>query len=213
VVGTFGNASGIDEARRHVVIKASGVPYDALDPKQMVVVGIETGRPVEGGLKASTDAPTHCLLYQRFRGVRGIVHTHSLYATAWAQAAREIPALGTTHADYFHGAIPCTRMVEPAECDDGYEENTGRVIVERFRSVDPLEFPGVLVAGHGPFAWGPSVEDAVDAAFIIEFLAALASATLAVNPNVSPLPRHLLDKHFLRKHGPGAYYGQSREST
>lgn len=213
VVQTFGNASGIDDERRHVVIKPSGVSYDAMGPEQMVVVDVNTGGVVEGELKPSADTATHCVLYQHFPAVRGVVHTHSPYATAWAQAQREIPAFGTTHADYFGGPIPCTRMIRKEGADARYEENTGRLIVERLASQNPLDFPGVLVAGHSPFTWGRSVEDAVDAAFILEFLAALASATVAINPNAAPIPQYLLDKHFQRKHGPGAYYGQKGQGT
>jgi len=212
VVQTFGNASGISDDRKHVVIKPSGVAYDAIEPERMLVVDVNTARVVEGELNPSSDTPTHCVLYLRFPGVGGVVHTHSPYATAWAQAAREIPVLGTTHADYFHGPVPCTRMIRPDEVKEEYEGNTGRLIAERLHGVNPFDFPGVLVAGHGPFAWGHSVEDAVDAAAALEYLAALAAATLAVNPNVAPIPQYLLDKHFLRKHGPGAYYGQSRQS-
>ncbi len=210
VVHTFGNASGIDDARKHVVIKPSGVPYEDLDPEQMVVVALDTGKVVEGELNPSSDTPTHCALYRSFPDVGGIVHTHSPYATAWAQGSREIPALGTTHADYFHGPVPCTRMLRKDEVERDYEANTGHVIAERFSGMKPLDFPGVLVASHAPFAWGRTAEDAVDAAFLLEFLAALASATLVVNPAVAPIPSYLLDKHFLRKHGPGAYYGQAK---
>ncbi len=208
VIQTWGNASGIDRASGCVVIKPSGVPYDAMKPKQMVVVALETGRVVEGDLSPSSDTPTHLVLYRAFPDIGGVVHTHSLHATAWAQAQRDIPALGTTHADYFHGAVPCTRLMTAKEIQGDYEANTGHVIVERFAKLDPLACPGVLVASHGPFAWGKSVKAAVENAVVLEHLARLASETLSLNPALKPMPRELLDKHFFRKHGPGAYYGQ-----
>ena len=208
VLGTFGNASGIDAERRHVVIKPSGVSYDGMTPEQMVVVSLETGEVVEGTLNPSSDTPTHVELYRSFREVGGIVHTHSIYATAWAQARKEVPCLGTTHADYFRGPIPCTRLLRPEETETDYEARTGRVIVEHFRRIDPLACPGVLVAAHGPFAWGRTPADAVHSALIMEHLARLAAETLALNPNARPLPDHLLNRHFLRKHGPDATYGQ-----
>jgi len=208
VIQTFGNVSGIDRASGHVVIKPSGVAYDAMKPEQMVVVSLDSGQVVEGGLRPSSDTPTHLVLYRAFPQIGGIVHTHSLYATAWAQARRDIPALGTTHADYFHGPIPCTRPMRPKEIRSAYEENTGHVIVERFKKLDPGHFPGVIVASHGPFAWGRDAADAVHQAVILEYLARLASETLRIAPRVSAMPRVLLEKHFLRKHGPRAYYGQ-----
>jgi L-ribulose-5-phosphate 4-epimerase len=208
VIQTWGNVSGVDRASGNMVIKPSGVPYDRMKPGHMVVVSLETGRVVEGDLKPSSDTPTHRILYRAFKSIGGVVHTHSLYATAWAQARREIPPLGTTHADYFHGPVPCTRLLTAREIKSEYEANTGHVIVEKFRKVDPLRFPGVLVASHAPFAWGETVEKAVENAAVLEHLARLASETLRVKPSVRPMQKVLLDKHFLRKHGPGAYYGQ-----
>jgi L-ribulose-5-phosphate 4-epimerase len=209
VLQTWGNVSGIDRASGHVVIKPSGVSYDGMNPGQMVVVSLDTGTVVEGSLNPSSDTATHLVLYRAFAGIGGIVHTHSLYATAWAQARREIPALGTTHADHFRGPVPCTRRMTPAEIRGDYEANTGEVIVERLGRLDALACPAVLVASHGPFTWGRSADDAVDQAAVLEFLARLAGETLRVSPRTKPMPRVLLDKHFLRKHGPGAYYGQS----
>jgi L-ribulose-5-phosphate 4-epimerase len=208
VIQTFGNVSGVDRASGNVVIKPSGVGYDAMKPAHMVVVSLATGEIVEGKLNPSSDTATHLVLYRAFAEVGGIVHTHSAHATAWAQARREIPPYGTTHADFFHGPVPCTRAMTPAEIKGEYEAHTGDVIVERFAGMDPLSRPGVLVASHGPFAWGRSVKDAVKHAVALEFIARLASETEALNPAAKPMPRALLDKHFLRKHGPGAYYGQ-----
>jgi L-ribulose-5-phosphate 4-epimerase len=207
VVETFGNVSGIDRATGNVVIKPSGVAYDAMRPAQMVVVSLATGKVVEGDLKPSSDTPTHLVLYRAFASIAGIVHTHSLYATAWAQARREVPALGTTHADYFHGPVPVTRAMTPREIKSDYEANTGKVIVERLGKCKELP-AGVLVASHGPFAWGTTVAKAVENAFALEYCARLASETLCINPHVKPMPVALLDKHFLRKHGATAYYGQ-----
>jgi L-ribulose-5-phosphate 4-epimerase len=209
VIQTFGNASGMDRAGGHLVIKPSGVPYDGMKPEQMVVVSLETGRVVEGKLNPSSDTPTHLVLYRAFPEIGGIVHTHSIYATAWAQARRDLPALGTTHADFFHGPVPCTRPMTSKEIQSDYEINTGRVIVERFGKIDPLACPAALVASHGPFAWGRSVGEAVHNAVILEFLARLAAETKQINAGVRPMPGALLDKHFLRKHGAGAYYGQA----
>ncbi|HVM62023.1 MAG TPA: L-ribulose-5-phosphate 4-epimerase [Verrucomicrobiae bacterium] len=208
VVQTWGNVSGVDRASGHLVIKPSGVPYDAMAPEHMVVVSLEAGEVVEGDLRPSSDTPTHLILYRAFKEIGGIVHTHSLYATAWAQARRDLPALGTTHADYFHGPVPGTRLLTASEIKQDYEANTGRVIVEKFKKLDPLHVPGVLVASHAPFAWGATVEKAVENAIVLEHLARLASETLRIKPSVKPMPRVLLDKHFLRKHGRGAYYGQ-----
>ena len=212
VVQTFGNVSGIDRASGHVVIKPSGVSYEGMNPGHMVVVSLETGQVVEGGLKPSSDTPTHLVLYRAFPGIGGVVHTHSLYATAWAQARREIPPFGTTHADYFQGPVPCTRPMTPEEIREDYEANTGHVIVERFAGLDALAWPAVLVSSHGPFTWGRTAGAAVDNAIVLEFLARLSSETLRASVRAKPMPRVLLDKHFLRKHGPGAYYGQSRPS-
>jgi L-ribulose-5-phosphate 4-epimerase len=208
VIQTWGNVSGVDRASGNVVIKPSGVPYAEMAPEHMVVVAIDSGQIVEGDLRPSSDTPTHVILYRAFPGIGGVVHTHSLYATVWAQALRDIPPLGTTHADYFHGPVPCTRLLTDAEIQTDYEANTGDVIVERFDGLNPLHFPGVLVASHAPFAWGESAAKAVENAVVLEYMARLASETLRVNPDVPPMQQTLLDKHFLRKHGPGAYYGQ-----
>jgi L-ribulose-5-phosphate 4-epimerase len=212
VVHTWGNVSGIDRARGLVVIKPSGVPYAGMKPGHMVVVALKTGKVVEGKFKPSSDTATHLALYRAFGGVGGIVHTHSLHATAWAQARRSIPALGTTHADYFLGEIPCTRPMTPREIKRDYELNTGRVIIERFRNLDPLRHPAVLVASHGPFAWGADVAGAAHNATVLEFVAKLAAETVRLNPKVKPMDIVLLEKHFFRKHGPGAYYGQVKKS-
>jgi L-ribulose-5-phosphate 4-epimerase len=213
VIQTWGNASAVDRERGVIVIKPSGVPYAEMKPEQMVTVALDDGAVVEGNLKPSSDTPTHLVLYRAFADIGGVVHTHSLYATAWAQARREIPALGTTHADHFHGAVPCTRLMTASEVETEYETNTGRVIVERFAGLDPLSCPAVLVASHGPFAWGETVVDAVHNAVALEFVARLAGETLDINPKIKPMQSVLLDKHFLRKHGPGAYYGQERGKT
>jgi L-ribulose-5-phosphate 4-epimerase len=209
VIQTWGNASGIDRKRGLVVIKPSGVPYAVMKPKHMVVVSLETGRVVEGRFRPSSDTPTHRVLYRAFKEIGGIVHTHSLYATAWAQAGRGIPSYGTTQADYWYGNVPCTRLLTPKEIKGDYETNTGRVIVERFKSLEPAEHPAVLVASHGPFTWGGDPHDAVHNAVVLEFVARLASETLRINPKTQPMQTALLNKHFLRKHGPGAYYGQT----
>ena len=210
VVETWGNASGIDRQRGLVVIKPSGVPYAGMTPRHMVVVSLESGKVVEGRFKPSSDTPTHLVLYRAFAGIGAVVHTHSLYATAWAQAKKDLPSYGTTQADYCYGDVPCTRLLTAAEIRSDYEVNTGHVIIERFRKLDPLQHPAVLVASHGPFAWGKSVTDAVHNAIVLEFLARLASETLRLNPKLKPMQPALLDKHFLRKHGPGAYYGQRK---
>jgi L-ribulose-5-phosphate 4-epimerase len=191
-----------------VVIKPSGVPYDEMKPDQMVVLDLESGEVVDGDLRPSSDTPTHLILYRAFPQIGGVVHTHSLYATAWAQAKLDIPALGTTHADYFHGAVPCTRLMKDEEIASEYEANTGHVIVERFAGLNPLHFPGVLVASHAPFVWGETPDKAVENALVLENMARLASETLRIRADVESMQQVLLDKHFLRKHGPGAYYGQ-----
>jgi L-ribulose-5-phosphate 4-epimerase len=208
VIQTWGNASGIDRERGLVVIKPSGVAYDGMTPGHMVVVSLKTGRAVEGKFKPSSDTPTHLVLYRAFPKIGGIVHTHSLYATAWAQARRKIPAYGTTQADYWFGEVPCTRALTPREIRSDYEANTGRVIVETFRKSNSLERPAVLVAGHGPFTWGRDVAEAVHNASVLEFVARLAGETLRLNPKTKPIRPALLGKHFLRKHGTKAYYGQ-----
>ena len=209
VIQTWGNVSGIDRRRGLVVIKPSGVPYDGMKPAHMVVVSLETGKVVEGKLKPSSDTPTHLVLYRAFPEIGGVVHTHSLYATAWAQARRGIPSFGTTQADYWYGEVPCTRPLTTKEIKADYEANTGQVIVETFRKLDPMQHPAVLVASHGPFTWGEDAHDAVHHAGVLEFIARLASETLRLNPETKPMPPALLGKHFLRKHGAGAYYGQT----
>jgi L-ribulose-5-phosphate 4-epimerase len=209
VIQTWGNASGIDRQRGLAVIKPSGVPYDGMMPRHMVVVSLQTGKVVEGRLKPSSDTATHLVLYRAFPGIGGIVHTHSLYATAWAQAKKNLPSYGTTQADYWYGDVPCTRVLTTAELRSDYEANTGNVIVECFRKLDPMQHPAVLVASHGPFAWGKDVADAVHNATVLEFIARLASETLRINPNLKPMQSALLDKHFLRKHGTNATYGQT----
>ena len=208
VIQTWGNASGVDRERGLMVIKPSGVPYESMKPEQMVVVSLEDGKVVEGKLKPSSDAPTHLVLYREFDRIGGVVHTHSLYATAWAQAGRALRAFGTTQADYWHGEVPVTRKLKSSEIQGDYEASTGRVIVETFRKKDPLRHPAVLVASHGPFTWGKDVAHAVHNAHVLEFIARLNSETLRINPQTPSMQTGLLDKHFLRKHGPNAYYGQ-----
>lgn len=207
VLYTFGNASGYDPDQALVAIKPSGVPFEKLRPADMVVTDL-TGRIVEGTLRPSSDLDTHLEIYRHFRGVRGVVHTHSTFATAFAQARREIPCLGTTHADYFHGPVPVTAPLEEAEIRSDYELNTGRAIVRRFSALDPLTHPGVLVASHGPFAWGKSPAQAAMHAALLEEIARMAAWTLALRPDAGPIPQPLHDEHFLRKHGPQARYGQ-----
>ena len=210
VIETWGNASGIDRERGLMVIKPSGVSYDGMKPKYMVVVSLKTGRVVDGSLKPSSDTDTHLVLYRAFQKIGGVVHTHSLFATAWAQAQRGLPSYGTTQADYWYGDVPGTRLLKPNEIKSDYEANTGRVIVETFRKLkfDPMQHPAVLVASHGPFTWGRDVADAVHNAGVLEFIARLASETLRINPGLKPMQPALLDKHYLRKHGPKASYGQ-----
>ena len=208
VIQTWGNASGIDRERGLVVIKPSGVSYDVMKPEHMVIVSLETGAVIDGNLKPSSDTPTHLVLYRAFKDIGGVVHTHSLYATAWAQAQRGIPSYGTTQADTWYGEVPCTRLMTLEEINTDYEANTGSVIVETFRDLDPAQHPGVLVASHGPFTWGKDVKAAVHNACVLEFVARLASETLRINPQTEPMQSVLLNKHFLRKHGAKAYYGQ-----
>lgn len=198
----WGNVSGIDRASGRVVIKPAGSVGERLSPGDLVVVGIDEGEIIEGRHPPSVDTPTHLVLYRAFLGIGGVVRAHSLYATAWAQANRELPALGTSHADYFHGAVPCTRLPTLHEVRSDYEANTGRVIVERFRRLEPLHFPGVLVACQGPYAWGASVAQAVEHAVVLEHLARLGSETLRVSPGAGAIPREMLEKHFLRNQGP-----------
>ena len=208
VIQTWGNVSAIDRERGLVVIKPSGMPYDGMKPEHQVVVSLETGKVVEGKLRPSSDTDTHLVLYRAFPKIESIVHTHSLYATAWAQARKGIPSYGTTQADYWYGDVPCTRLLTPKEIQTDYEANTGHVIVETFKKLDPMQHPAVLVASHGPFTWGKDAHDAVHNAVVLEFIARLASETLRINPKAKPMQPVLLDKHFLRKHGPGASYGQ-----
>jgi len=204
---TWGNVSGISDDRAHVVIKPSGVPYDQMRPEHMVVVDRD-GRVVEGELRPSSDTATHVLLYQRFDSIGGVTHTHSRFATMYAQARAEIPCLGTTHADHFFGPVPVTRPLTAAEVDEAYEANTGQVIIERFAELDPVPMPAVLVAGHAPFAWGGSAADSVKNAVALEAVAEMALGTLQIRPDAPPLEPYVLDKHYRRKHGPDAYYGQ-----
>ncbi|WKA45979.1 L-ribulose-5-phosphate 4-epimerase [Geobacillus zalihae] len=207
VTFTWGNVSGIDRERGLVVIKPSGLAYDRLTAEDMVVVNLD-GEVVEGQWKPSSDTPTHLWLYKQFPGIGGIVHTHSTWATVWAQAGKGIPPLGTTHADYFYGEIPCTRPMTNEEIQGAYELETGKVITETFRFLDPLQMPGVLVHGHGPFAWGKDPANAVHNAVVLEEVAKMAARTFMLNPNVQPISQSLLDRHYLRKHGVNAYYGQ-----
>jgi len=210
VVLTFGNASAVDRAAGVMAIKPSGVPYDALDPDSMVLVDLESGEARDGDARPSSDTPTHLVLYRAFEQVGGIVHTHSPFATAWAQARREIPCLGTTHADHFRGPVPVTRELTGEEIGGDYERRTGDVIVETVTGLglDPLERPAVLVASHGPFAWGADAEKAVENAIALEVVAESSLRTELLRPGAEQVQPDLLDRHFLRKHGPGAYYGQ-----
>lgn len=206
---TFGNASAIDRETGVIAIKPSGVPYDDLTPESMVVVELG-GKVVAGELRPSSDLPTHLELYEAFGEIGGVVHTHSHYATVWAQAQREIPCLGTTHADYFHGPVPITPHLDSLEVASEYEANTGRAIVRRLarEGLNPLRMPACLVAGHASFCWGASVARAVEIASLLEEVARMAYDTVTLNAAADPIPVSLLDKHFLRKHGPDAYYGQ-----
>lgn len=212
VVLTWGNASAVDREKGIVAIKPSGVAYDTLKPQDIVLVSLETGKPLEGEtLRPSSDTPTHVYLYQQFQDIGGIVHTHSRNATSWAQACREIPCYGTTHADTFYGPVPLTRRLSDNEIQDAYEWNTGVVIVEHFKknNLNPTHVPGVILSYHAPFTWGKTAAKAVEHAIIMEEVAGLALRTEQINPNAAPTPQSLLDKHFLRKHGANAYYGQS----
>lgn len=210
VIFTWGNVSGIDRESGLVVIKPSGVSYDEMKADDMVVVDINTGNVVEGSLRPSSDTPTHLALYRAFPEIGGVVHTHSTYATAWAQAGVDLPNIGTTHADYFHDAVPCTRDMTEAEVKGEYELETGNVIVDRFKTLNPVHTPGVLVKNHGPFAWGTSPADAVHNAVVLEQVAKMASIAYTVNPSLTMNPL-LIEKHFSRKHGPNAYYGQTKK--
>jgi L-ribulose-5-phosphate 4-epimerase len=210
VLYTFGNASGIDRREALVAIKPSGVPYEELTAARIVISDL-TGKIVEGSLRASSDLATHLELYRCFRNIGGVAHTHSEYATAWAQAEQPIPCFGTTHADYFHGPVPVTERLSASEIAEDYERATGVAICRRFAELDPDAIPAVLVAGHAPFCWGPSAAEAAHNAVILEYVARMAYHTLALNAETRPLARQLHDKHFLRKHGRNAYYGQPKE--
>ena len=205
---TFGNASGYDPEKKVMVIKPSGVAYEELKPENMVIVDLE-GKIIEGSLNPSSDTPSHLELYKAFPGITGIVHTHSDYATIFAQAYLSIPCLGTTHADHFHGEVPLTRIISEEEVKEDYEGNTGRIIAERFEELDPLEMPAVLVAGHGPFTWGRSPDEAVINSIALEKVAKMAWGTILLAKAEPSFPEYLLKKHFQRKHGPGSYYGQN----
>lgn len=207
---TWGNVSGLCPRRAHIAIKPSGVGYDELTPEAIVVLDLD-GNVVEGDLCPSSDTPTHLALYRAFREIGGITHTHSRHATAFAQARREIPCLGTTHADHFDGPVPVTRVLSPEEIDAGYEQNTGAVIVERFGDLDPVRMPAVLVAGHAPFVWGRTAEESLDNAVALEAVAAMALDTLALDAEAAELEEHVRRKHHERKHGEHAYYGQKKE--
>ena len=207
VTYTWGNVSGIDRAKGLFVIKPSGVEYDELKPEDMVVMDLE-GNRIEGRMNPSSDTATHLELYKAFPEIGGIVHTHSTYATAWAQAGRGLPCYGTTHADYFYGEIPCARNLTAEEIEGGYEKNTGLVIVETFNGKNPVYVPGVLCKNHGPFTWGKDADHAVHNAVVLEEIARMNLLTEMVNPRAEQTPQCMQDKHFMRKHGPNAYYGQ-----
>lgn len=206
LIFTWGNASAIDRSRGLLVIKPSGIDYDTMKPVDMVVCDMK-GNVIEGKLKPSSDMPTHLYLYKNFKEIGGIVHTHSTYATSWAQAGKGIPNIGTTHADYFAGEIPCTRQMAEDEIVENYEKNTGKVIVEHFNDINPVQIPGVLVNNHGPFSWGKDVFEAVHNTVVMEQVAKMAAISFSINPNLKMNP-HLIKKHYERKHGKNAYYGQ-----
>ena len=210
VTFTWGNVSGVDRERGLMVIKPSGVAYDGMTPEDMVVVSLTTGERVEGRYKPSSDTPTHAALYNAFPAIGGVVHTHSRWATSFAQAGRGVPALGTTQGDYFYGEIPCTRPMTPEEIAGAYEEETGNVIIETFRQrgIDPVQVPAALVRSHGPFVWGTDPMNAVHNAVVLEEVAFMDFHAMALNPGWQPMQQELLDRHYLRKNGPGAYYGQ-----
>jgi len=210
VIYSFGNVSGIDRTAGIVAIKPSGVSYDDLTPDRIVLLDLD-GTIVEGKLKPSSDTPTHLELYRNFKAIGSICHTHSVNATAWAQACKEIPCFGTTHADYFYGSVPITKIMTEDEIRSDYELNTGKVIVRRFADMDPMKVPGVLVANHGPFTWGKSPADSVEAMVVLEQIATMALGTTTINSNRKPISKALLDKHYLRKHGKNAYYGQNAQ--
>ena len=213
VTFTWGNVSAIDRASGLIAIKPSGVEYDEMTADDIVLVRLETGERVEGRLKPSSDTPTHLELYRAYPSIGGIVHTHSPYAVGWAQAGRDIPAYGTTHADYFYGPVPCCRSLTEQEVEEDYERNTGLVIVETFRQreLDPVHVPGAICRNHGPFTWGKDAAQAVYHAVVLEEVAKMAVYTTQIAPDAQPAPQYVLDKHFLRKHGPNAYYGQKKD--
>lgn len=207
VIYSWGNVSGIDRARGIIAIKPSGVSYEELTADKIVLVDL-AGKVVEGNLKPSSDTPTHLELYRNFKLIGGICHTHSMSATVWAQACREIPCLGTTHADYFYGAVPVTKPLTKKEIQNDYELNTGKAIVKRFAKIDPMQMQAAIVANHGPFSWGKTAMQAVESMVVLEEIATMAMRTLVLNPKQRQISRELLDKHYLRKHGEKAYYGQ-----
>lgn len=209
VIFTWGNVSAIDREKGLVAIKPSGVSYDDMKASDMVVLDLK-GNIIEGTLKPSSDTPTHLVLYNSFPEIGGIVHTHSTFATSWAQAGKDIPNIGTTHADYFNAAIPCTRQMTRQEIEGEYEKETGNVIVERFKDINPVYIPGVLVNNHGPFSWGKDADEAVHNAVVMEQVAKMAYISFLINPKLK-MNEHLITKHFYRKHGPGAYYGQGKK--
>ena len=208
VIYTWGNVSEIDRDKGIVAIKPSGVPYEKLTPDMIVLMDLETGNTVDSTLNPSSDAPTHLALYRAFQEIGGVTHTHSPYAVAWAQAGRPIPCFGTTHADYFRGDIPLTRFLTAEETEEAYEANTGKVIIEAFEGKNPVYTPAVLTRGHGPFTWGKDGAQSVYHAVVLEEVAKMGLWSLQLNPELTELPHHVSDKHFLRKHGPNAYYGQ-----
>ena len=209
VIYSWGNVSGIDRSAGIIAIKPSGVAYDELTPDKIVLIDLE-GKIIEGTLNPSSDTPTHLELYRNFEAIGGICHTHPTNATMWAQACKEIPCFGTTHADYFYGAVPVTDVMTKEQIQNDYELNTGKAIIRRFAGMDPMQMPAVLVANHGPFSWGADPAAAVESTVVLEQIAAMALGTITINPNQSPVSSDLLDKHYLRKHGKNAYYGQPR---
>ena len=208
VTFTWGNVSEVDRENNVMAIKPSGVEYEKLRPEHIVVLDLITGEVVDGNLNPSSDTPTHLELYRSFKNIGGVVHTHSPHGTAWAQAGRAIPAYGTTHADYFYGDIPCTRPLTKDEVESAYELNTGKVIVETFKTIDPDAVPGVVVSNHAPFTWGTDADNAVHNAVVLEEVAKMAFMCESINPDIKRMPGYVLDKHYMRKHGKDAYYGQ-----
>lgn len=210
VIYTWGNVSGIDRDSKIIAIKPSGIDYDIMRAEDIVLIDSD-GKKIEGKYKPSSDTPTHIELYKAFPEIGGIVHTHSSYATSWAQAIKDIPAFGTTHADYFYGDIPCARPLTKEEIENEYEKNTGLVIIETLkkRNINPMDVPGIIIASHGPFAWGKDAKHAVYNAVVLEELSKMAYRTIQINPNIKSVEKYLLDKHYFRKHGKNAYYGQN----